>query len=85
MTKILVVEDDRSLRETLAYNLRHEDYTPVLAADAPTAVLMALREKPDLILLDLMLPGGSGLDVCRDIRKFYVRANNNAHRTRGRC
>ena len=70
MTKILVVEDDRSLRDALAYNLRQEEYTPVLAEDAPTAVMMARREKPDLILLDLMLPGGSGIEVCREIRTF---------------
>ena len=70
MTKILVVEDDRSLRDALAYNLRREEYTPVVAEDAPTAVMLARREKPDLILLDLMLPGGSGFDVCRDIRGF---------------
>ena len=70
MTKILVVEDDRSLRDALAYNLRKEEYTPVMAEDAPTAVLTARRERPDLVLLDLMLPGGSGFDVCRDIRTF---------------
>ena len=70
MTKILVVEDDRSLRDALAYNLRREEYTPVTAEDAPTAVLAARRERPDLVLLDLMLPGGSGFDVCRDIRTF---------------
>ena len=70
MTKILVVEDDRSLRDALAYNLRREEYTPIVAEDAPTAVRLARREKPDLILLDLMLPGGSGIEVCREIRAF---------------
>jgi DNA-binding response OmpR family regulator len=70
LTKILVVEDDRSLRDALAYNLRKQEYTPVMAEDAPTAVLTARRERPDLVLLDLMLPGGSGFDVCRDIRTF---------------
>jgi DNA-binding response OmpR family regulator len=70
LTKILVVEDDRSLRDALSYNLRREDYTPVTAEDAPTALIAARKEKPDLILLDLMLPGGNGFDVCRDIRTF---------------
>ena len=70
MAKILVVEDDRSLREALSYNLRREDHIPVTAEDAPTGVVAARRENPDLIILDLMLPGGSGLDVCRTIRTF---------------
>lgn len=70
MATILVVEDDRSLREALVYNLRHEGYTPLVAADAPTAVEQARREGPDLILLDLMLPGGDGFEVCRTIRTF---------------
>ncbi|GAC1333038.1 MAG: response regulator transcription factor [Chloroflexota bacterium] len=70
MPKVLVVEDDRSLRETLVYNLRREHYTPVVAADAATAVTVAAAENPDLILLDITLPGGNGFDVCRDIRAF---------------
>lgn len=70
MSTILVVEDDRSLSEALAYNLRREGYTPVVAGDAEAGVALARREKPDLVLLDLMLPGGSGLDVCRSIRTF---------------
>ncbi|HZS93812.1 MAG TPA: response regulator [Chloroflexota bacterium] len=68
VAKILVVEDDRSLSDALSYNLRREDYTPLIARDAPTAIDLARRENPDLVLLDLMLPGGSGLDVCRSIR-----------------
>lgn len=70
MTKILVVEDDRSLREALAYNLRREQYTVATAEDAPNATQLARQQKPDLVLLDLMLPGGSGLEVCRAIRGF---------------
>jgi two-component system alkaline phosphatase synthesis response regulator PhoP len=70
MVKILVVEDDRSLSDALVYNLRREEYTPMVATDASSAVDMARREAPDLILLDLMLPGGSGLDVCRRVRDF---------------
>ena len=70
MAKILVIEDDTSLRDALVYNLRREDYTPIVAADAPSGLAMARRDRPDLIVLDLMLPGGSGLDVCREIRTF---------------
>lgn len=70
MVKILVIEDDRSLRDTLVYNLRRENYTPVAVGDAKAGVDCARAEKPDLVLLDIMLPGGSGLDVCREIRSF---------------
>lgn len=70
MATILVVEDDRTLRETLAYNLRAEDHEPVLASDAPSAIRQARDTSPDLILLDLMLPGGSGLDVLKGVRRF---------------
>jgi DNA-binding response OmpR family regulator len=70
MAKILVIEDDSSLRDALVYNLRREDYTPLVAIDAPSGLAMARREKPDLVVLDLMLPGGSGFDVCRGIRDF---------------
>jgi DNA-binding response OmpR family regulator len=70
MAKILVIEDDASLREALVYNLRRDDYTPLVATDAPSGLATARREKPDLVVLDLMLPGGSGFDVCRSIRAF---------------
>ena len=70
MTKILVVEDDRTLRETLSYNLRAEDFAVVEATDGRSAVEQARRETPDLILLDLMLPAASGIDVCRTVRSF---------------
>jgi DNA-binding response OmpR family regulator len=67
---ILIVEDDRTLRETLAYNLQREGHAVVTAEDVPTAVTRTRRDEPDLVLLDLMLPGGSGVDVCRQIRAF---------------
>ncbi len=70
MATILVVEDDHSLSEGLAYNLRREGYTPIIAGDAEAGIALARREDPDLILLDLMLPGGSGFDVCKSIRAF---------------
>jgi DNA-binding response OmpR family regulator len=70
VAKILVVEDDNSLSDALAYNLRREGHTPVVALSAPAALERARTERFDLVLLDIMLPGGSGFDVCRDIRSF---------------
>lgn len=70
MPHILVVEDDRSLREALAYNLQREGYDVSEAADGMYAVQLARQKQPELILLDLMLPGESGLDVCRAVRRF---------------
>lgn len=70
MAKILVVEDDRSLSEALAYNLRREGHTPIVAASAPEALTAVREERFDLVILDIMLPGGSGFDICREVRSF---------------
>jgi two-component system, OmpR family, response regulator len=67
--KILIVEDDRNLLDTLKYNLRKEGYSAVAAVDGAEALDVARREKPDLIILDVMLPKLSGLEVCRTLRK----------------
>jgi DNA-binding response OmpR family regulator len=67
--KILVVEDDANLLETVRYNLRKEGYETVIAADGEQAVNAARREKPDLIILDIMLPKLNGFEVCRILRK----------------
>jgi two-component system OmpR family response regulator len=69
MTKILIVEDDRNLLDTLKYNLRKEGYNAVAAVDGAEALDVARREKPDLIILDIMLPKLSGFEVCRILRK----------------
>jgi DNA-binding response OmpR family regulator len=65
---ILVVDDERTLRETLAEGLEEEGYAVFQAADGREAVETFRRHRPDLILLDLMLPELSGIEVCRIIR-----------------
>jgi two-component system response regulator RegX3 len=67
--RILVVEDEDAIRETLRYNLAREGYTVLEAATGPDALAMARAERPDLILLDVMLPGLSGIEVCRVLRQ----------------
>lgn len=65
MKTILIVEDESALAELVAFNLDKEGYTPLVALDGTTGLEYALRNLPDLILLDLMLPGLSGLEVCK--------------------
>jgi DNA-binding response OmpR family regulator len=67
--RVLVIEDETAIAEGLAYNLRQEGLEPILAADGDTGLQLARSARPDLILLDLMLPGIGGLDVCRTIRR----------------
>ncbi len=71
---ILVVEDEPSLQETLAYNLKKEGYTVEAVGDGLVALESARRLKPDLIVLDLMLPGLDGFEVCRILRKEMTTA-----------
>jgi len=68
MKKLLIVEDERDLAELLAYNLEKEGYQALVSGTGIEGLEMARRELPDLILLDLMLPGLSGLDVCRALK-----------------
>jgi len=69
MPNILVVEDDTSLRETLAYNLSRQEYSVQAVGDGLTALEAARKTHPDLVLLDLMLPGMDGFEVCRILRQ----------------
>ncbi len=69
MKKILVVEDESTLVATLRYNLEREGYQVATASDGETGLATARSERPDLILLDLMLPGLDGLEVCRILRR----------------
>ena len=65
---ILVVDDEKSIMELLVFNLQKEGYNTLEAYDGVTAVDMALNEKPDLILLDVMIPKLDGISVCKKIR-----------------
>lgn len=66
---VLVVDDEASLRAALAYNLRREKYMVEVAADGEEALRLARTVNPALVILDIMLPGMDGLDVCRQIRR----------------
>ncbi len=67
--KILVVDDEISLQETLAYNLTKEGYEVMVAGDGTAAIDLARAQKPDMIILDVMLPGLDGFEVCRILRQ----------------
>jgi two-component system response regulator VicR len=67
--KILVVDDEQSITDLLEYNLQQNGYRVVVARDGHQALRLARTEQPDLIVLDLMLPGPDGLDVCRELRR----------------
>lgn len=69
MAKILIVEDETALADTIAFNLREEGYKVHIAGDGNIALDLLNREKPDLVLLDIMLPGIDGLEICRSIRQ----------------
>ena len=66
--KVLIVDDEKSISDILAYNLKKDDYETVCAYDGQEALRMAREEKPDLILLDIMLPLLDGFEVCRTLR-----------------
>ncbi len=68
-SKVLIVEDDKTLLSVLEYNLAKEGYNVVSATDGIQALEIARKEKPDLIILDIMLPKMSGFEVCRILRK----------------
>lgn len=69
MTSVLIVEDEESLAEPLAFLLKKEGFEVALAGDGPTALDIFASEQIDIVLLDLMLPGMSGTEVCRQLRQ----------------
>jgi len=66
--RVLVVEDERTIAESIAARLRAEGFTVEIAADGPSAVAQFHAAQPDLVVLDVMLPGFDGLEVCRRIQ-----------------
>lgn len=68
--KILVVDDDPAISEMLTIVLQGEGFAPIVVGDGLEAVKAAKELSPDLILLDLMLPGMNGIDVCKEIREY---------------
>jgi two-component system, OmpR family, alkaline phosphatase synthesis response regulator PhoP len=71
--RVLIAEDDDNIRKGLAEILESEGYEPVQARDGVEALAMFGEEKPDFVCLDIMMPGKSGYDVCREIRKADAR------------
>lgn len=75
MPKILVVDDEKNILELVRFNLEREGYQVLTAMDGDTALAAARREVPDLIVLDVMLPGLDGLDVCRALHETAATKN----------
>lgn len=69
MKKILIIEDERNMVTGLKFNLEARDYAVIAAYDGESGCQMALSEKPDLVLLDLMLPKMNGYEVCKILKK----------------
>jgi DNA-binding response OmpR family regulator len=69
VTQILVVDDEPSLAQSISYTLRKEGYEVTTAGDGASAIDLARESHPDLIVLDVMLPGIDGLEVCRRVRR----------------
>ena len=69
MSRILVVDDEQAIVDVLAYNLVKAGHEPIVARDGEQALHLARTERPDLVILDLMLPRIDGLDVCRELRR----------------
>src|SRR6188508_1927571 len=69
MARVLVVDDEATLVDTIRYNLRREGFDVQVASDGNEALKLARATTPDLVVLDLMLPGIDGLEVCRQLRR----------------
>ena len=72
MARVLVVDDEATLVDTIRYNLRREGYDVQVAGEGNEAIRLARASAPDLVVLDLMLPGLDGLEVCRQLRRESI-------------
>ncbi|MFH1552257.1 MAG: response regulator [Candidatus Omnitrophota bacterium] len=72
--KILIVEDEKDIAEMIEYNLRKEGYTTLSVLNGEKAVSLAKKERPNLVILDLMLPDIDGLEVCKRLKKNEITA-----------
>lgn len=75
MTKVLIIEDEETLTENLADKLRSEGYNVVTAYDGENGLRLVREEQPDLLVLDIMLPGLDGLSICRIVRRDAATAH----------
>src|SRR4051812_43364790 len=73
MQTVLVIDDDAALRDTIGLMLENEGFRPALAADGKSGLKQALSLKPDLILVDLKMPGLSGMEVCKQVRSAEMK------------
>lgn len=69
MQKILIIDDEEDIREILSYNLQKEGFETFVASNGEDGIQMAINSNPDLILLDVMMPGMDGIEVCETLRK----------------
>jgi DNA-binding response OmpR family regulator len=74
MNKILLIDDDQNITDALSLMLDRENFTPLLAHDAETGFQKALSQKPDLLLVDLRLPGMGGAELCKQLRAAGIQA-----------
>ncbi len=72
---VLIVEDEADIRDLLSFNLEREGFTPIEAEDGNKGLELAQVHKPDIILLDVMMPGKDGFQVCRELEKKPTTAN----------
>lgn len=72
MTTILIIEDDLNINELIKFNLEISGYKTITASDGISGITMAYRYMPDLILLDLMLPEKSGIEICKELRNNNI-------------